>query len=168
MLPKDHSLQKNDIIEFAEFVVKQKKLGSGKEVPIIVVKERPRLIKGAAKDAVKQIGEPVLFTHERFRADQLKSQDGHDSSKSTPDKNQEETKESRDSVQDDLIRVADLSNSIATTWQIRARINKKHNIVRHKNGALFKIDLIDDMDNQTMIEGTFYTEETEYWYTQIE
>jgi len=56
--------------------------------------------------------------------------------------------------------VKDLTNKIADNWQIRARINKKGKIVTHAKGQLFKIDLIDDQDNSTMIEGTFYTEET--------
>ena len=67
-----------------------------------------------------------------------------------------------------LLLVKNLSNIIDDKWQIRARINKKGKIVTHAKGQLFKIDLIDDQDNSTMIEGTFYTEETTYFYTQLE
>lgn len=38
----------------------------------------------------------------------------------------------------------------------------------HAKGQLFKIDLIDDQDNSTMIEGTFYTEETTEFFTRLD
>ena len=53
-------------------------------------------------------------------------------------------------------------------WSIRARVCKKGKIVTHAKGQLFKVDLIDDLDNQTMIEGCFYTEETSFFFNEID
>ena len=53
-------------------------------------------------------------------------------------------------------------------WKIRAKVLKKSAVNTHARGKLFKVDLVDDLDGVTMIEGTFYTEETDFFYSKIE
>ena len=66
-----------------------------------------------------------------------------------------------------LLKVKDLTTRVAGDWQIRCTVNKKHPIRQHAKGKLFKIDLLDDQDRQSMIEGTFYTEETDLFWHRI-
>ena len=63
--------------------------------------------------------------------------------------------------------VKDLTASTGVGWLIRCTVVKKHPIKSHAKGRLFKVDLIDDLDRQTMIEGTFYTEETDIFINKI-
>lgn len=71
-----------------------------------------------------------------------------------------------------LLAVRDLntntSKDTAGVWQICCKVSKKHPIKVHANGQLFKVDFTDDQDSQTMIEGTFYTEETDKFYPILE
>lgn len=62
----------------------------------------------------------------------------------------------------------DTSKNTAGVWQICCKVSKKHPIKVHAKGKLFKVDLTDDKDKQTMIEGTFYTEETDKFYEILE
>ena len=55
-----------------------------------------------------------------------------------------------------------------TIWQIKALVYKKGKIVPHAKGQLFKVDLIDTLDKKAMIEAIFYTEETTFFYNQID
>ena len=67
-----------------------------------------------------------------------------------------------------LMLVKDLNKMMPEhNWQIRCILNKKHPIKHHPKGKLFKIDLLDEQDGRTMIEGTFYTEETDHFYDKI-
>ena len=47
-------------------------------------------------------------------------------------------------------------------------MNKKHPVRNHSKGKLFKIDLLDEQDRESMIEGTFYTEETDFFFAKIQ
>ena len=66
-----------------------------------------------------------------------------------------------------LIGVKELNAIIDPDWQIKCTVNKKHPVKTHAKGKLFKVDLIDDMDRETMIEGTFYTDETDFFVNKI-
>jgi len=52
-------------------------------------------------------------------------------------------------------------------WKIKARLDKKGKIIKHTNGELFKIQLVDDKDG-TKIEGIFYTKETPVFHDILE
>ena len=68
----------------------------------------------------------------------------------------------------ELTLVKDLSSlSESGAWQIRCIVHKKHAIRNHSKGKLFKIDLLDEQDRESMIEGTFYTEETDFFFNKI-
>ena len=56
---------------------------------------------------------------------------------------------------------------LTKSWQIRCRVVKKHQVRHHSKGKLFKIDLLDELDGETMIEGTFYTDETDFFFDKI-
>jgi hypothetical protein len=77
-----------------------------------------------------------------------------------------ECSESEEEVAD-LTLIKDINKDLKD-YTIKARVAKKGGITKHARGQLFKIDLIDATDNTTMIEGMFYTAETEKFYDTIE
>jgi hypothetical protein len=68
----------------------------------------------------------------------------------------------------ETIKIKDITIDQAGEWKIRAKVLKKSAINTHARGKLFKVDLVDDLDGVSMIEGTFYTEETDLFYSKIE
>ena len=54
---------------------------------------------------------------------------------------------------------------------LKVRVANKGNINKHAKGKLFKVDLVDDFDDNpsnNMIESCFYTEETDLFYEEIQ
>lgn len=114
-------------------------------------------VKGEVKIKKKsniKVGNPVRFTKSTIAF--------HD--KGFPAFNEEEINSTKvvKEIPNESTRVADLTSS-KKDFRIRATVCRKHPMKFHAKGQLFKVDLVCDIDKQTMIEGTFYTEESQHF-----
>ena len=138
--------KEHNLIEVSNFKVKE----SGRlDAPVLLIKETPRVVRD---DILGVLGHP-----EQYLGEASEEQQDQNVSKARKPK----------VIGPVPVSVKELKPEMGIEWQIRCSVNKKHPVKTHAKGKLFKVDLVDDLDRETMIEGTFYTEETDLFVNKI-
>ena len=158
----EDDLMQFSIVEVSMFKLKSVTSADGKEVNLVILKDKPTLI----EKCDFQIGEP---TH--YKGDFSPQKQDMANLKEFLKNGDEEVKEDpfakKKTPENLVVSVSDINTKTVMGWKVKVRVVKKSRIIAHKTGKLFKVDLVDADDNKTMIEGTFYTDSCDLFYDQI-